>query len=107
MTHASKAIMADLSKLDDVIRANVKRVSSSDTASCTPDGANPPVTQQDMSKKIGRHLTTSIPDTTAPPTSGATKPLNTPWPTNSETFSSGLARPGRIGTMPSFKAPSR
>jgi hypothetical protein len=106
MRHISENIRADLGKLDDVIRANVKRVSSSDTASCTPKGANRPVMQQDMSKKIGPHLTTSIPDTTAPSTSGPQKP-SANWPTNPESFSSGLAKKGSLGSMPSRVGPPK
>jgi hypothetical protein len=104
--HASKAILSDLQKLDQVHRAEIKRVAGLDTDSATPDGANcgPPVV--DMSRKISAHSAPGIHDTTAPSTSRPKAPPAN-WPSNPIRTSSGLARPGRIGSMPSKVGPSR
>jgi hypothetical protein len=114
---ASKAIMADLDKLDDVIRQNVQRVAGGgDVPRVTPavegpvrnpHGSARPVAAQTMSTKIGPHRNGSIHDTQAPSTSGSTKPAHT-WPAPTPfKAESGLARPGRLGSMPSKVAPGR
>jgi hypothetical protein len=107
MTLASKAIMADLSKLDAVIRQNVRRVATSDLDAATAKGASRLIGQVTMPNKIGAHRNVSRPDSQAAPTGGSTKPAHTwPAPTHGP-FASGMARPGRIGTMPSLKTPPR
>jgi hypothetical protein len=109
---ASKAILGDLDKMNLSIAENVRRVADGgDVPRVTPTvegpaknprGANRPVAAQTMSAKIGSHRDVTRPSPKAPPTSGSKPPAD--WPTNSESFSSGLARPGRLGTMPSKTA---
>jgi hypothetical protein len=106
MKHASDAILGDLQKLNPVIRANVKRVSSADTKSTTILGANRPAPVRDWVRKIGAHRNVSRPDPQAAARTGSTKPP-ADWPSNPARLESGLAVRGSLGSQPSKVGPSK
>jgi hypothetical protein len=108
MKHASPNILSDLAKLNSNQRAEIKRVAGADLTGSSPLGASRVLPARDMDLKVvseTQHFNTPSPN--APPTSGSTKPLNTPWPTNPCKLESGLARPGRLDSMPSRVGPSK
>jgi hypothetical protein len=106
MKHASDAILGDLAKLNPDHRAQIREVAGSNTTSTTILGANRPAPVRDWVRKIGPHREVTRPDPKAPPTSGSTKPSHTwPAPTTHGAFSSGTARRGKLGTMPSREGP--
>jgi hypothetical protein len=109
MKHASPNIPSDLDKLNPDHAAEIRRVASSNVNSTTVKGSARPMPFVDKTLKVrSETVIANRPSPIAPSTSLTTKPLNTPSPTPTHgPFASGMARAGRLGTMPSKTAPSR
>jgi hypothetical protein len=101
--HASKPILADLGKLNAHHAAEIRRVARSDLGGSNLRGAERPMSAVGM-RPVALSRAVSRPAATMP--AGSAKPA-VDWPTTSGTLSSGLARPGRLGSMPSHEGPRR
>jgi hypothetical protein len=108
MKHASQQILSDLDKMDDRHASEIRRVAGADLTGSSPLGASRVLPARDMARKmVSGTVIANRPSPIAPPRTGSTKPPHTwPAPTAFKT-ESGLARPGRLGTMPSRDAPRR
>jgi hypothetical protein len=101
--HASELILGDLQKLDPETRAEIRRVAGADLGGSSVAGADRSLPAVGM-RPIAPSRTVSRPAATMPV--GSAKPA-ADWPTTRSQLASGLARPGRLGTMPSHEGPSR
>jgi hypothetical protein len=106
MKHISDGIAGDLDKLNPDHRAQIRQVAGLDLDAATPKGANRDPGAVDMNRKIGPHRDVARPDPNPPPMGSGKLKADWPAPTHG-TFSSGMARAGRLGSMPSDKAPPR
>jgi hypothetical protein len=102
--HISEPVRADLGKLDEHHRAEIRRVASADLAGSDPRGAERPLPAVGM-RPVERSRIVAPPAPIMPSVAAASPPAD--WPTTRSKLSSGLARPGPIGTMPSHEAPRR
>jgi hypothetical protein len=105
MRHVSDALHEKLSDLPKDKRSRVLDVANADTDSTSIKGANRDVSVRDWATKVRPHRRGQIHAPEMPASSGKPK-ADWPAPTHG-TFSSGMARAGKLGTMPSKDTPSR